>query len=589
MKKTSIIKLSAMLALLLLFVSCAKKDFSLTIMHVNDTHARLEPESLKVNGIHSSGRVRAKAGGFAALSQKINEIRSKRTNTLLLHAGDVFAGTLYFLKYMGQADGKIMKEMGFDAMAIGNHEFDKGSEPLANFIKDVDGAFPVLCANLSAEKDKHLSKLAEPYTVKEIDGEKVGIIGVVTETTSYVSSPSDETKFLDAVNTVRKYVKELEGKGVNKIIVLSHMGFLLDSQLGSKVAGIDIIVGGHSHTLLGDFSDLSMQSGMYPSLVRNPESGDKVLLVQAWEYTKVLGVLDVVFDGEGKVKSYNGKPQVILTAGMKKGDKSEFSEAELAEVKANIEKIESIDYVEADPKVDKIIKDFKAGLASINEEIVGKAGDNLYHVRYPFKSHPIQLQTFNKGSFIAPHVAEAYLWRLEENGMDVDMSIINAGGVRIDIPKGDISLADVYTLLPFGNTLYLIELTPKQIKDSIENAVERAITPGGSSGAFPYVAGLEYDVDMSKSFGERVSGLKFIDKNGNVKPINSKDKYRVVTLSYIAGGGDGYAIFAKSKGERLDTGIVDAEAFADYVKAKGTLGMPGDDMFLIDAIPMLDQ
>lgn len=212
--------------------STGAKDFELRVLHTNDTHAHLDNIARRVTAIHTA----------------------RNDHTLLLDAGDVFSGTLYFNQFNGLADLFFMNELKYDAMTFGNHEFDKGPGTLAEFIKQAK--FPFVSANLDFSADADLKGLSHselgkgepgqiyPAVIKEIAGEKVGIIGLTTPETSVLSSPGPDIKFADEVESAQKQVDALEAEGINKIIVLSHLGYTVDQQLAEAVDGIDIIVGG---------------------------------------------------------------------------------------------------------------------------------------------------------------------------------------------------------------------------------------------------------------------------------------------------------------------------------------------------------
>lgn len=204
-------------------------DFDLTIMHTNDSHAHVE--------------------GYPRLVTAVNELRTEKANSLLLDAGDVFSGTLYFRQYLGQADLHFMNELGYDAMTLGNHEFDKDSKTLADFIKEMD--FPMVSSNVKVTGDKDLEPLFKsdigmpakggnvyPAMIKEVDGEKIGIYGLTTPDTAFISNPGENIVFEDAVEKSNSTIKMLKEKGVNKIIVLSHLGYSHDLELAKAVDGL---------------------------------------------------------------------------------------------------------------------------------------------------------------------------------------------------------------------------------------------------------------------------------------------------------------------------------------------------------------
>ena len=195
-----------------------------------------------------------------------------------------------------------MNALGYQAAAIGNHEFDSGPPALADFIEDAN--FPVLAANIDASAQVSLTGLIEPYTVIEVGGESIGVFGLTTEETSNISSPGPDVIFTDHTAAAAATVATLQGMGINKIVALTHLGYDVDMPLAAAVSGIDVIVGGHSHTPLGPMPDTQ---GPYPTVVTSP-AGEPVLIVSAWEWGKYLGRLDVTFDSAGVVQDYNGDP-----------------------------------------------------------------------------------------------------------------------------------------------------------------------------------------------------------------------------------------------------------------------------------------
>lgn len=298
--------------LVLLFSACfgdTPKPLDLTIIHINDHHSHLAPESLEL--IVEGKPVLVEVGGMARVATQIKALRSAHKNTLTLHAGDAMSGTLYFTLFKGQADVALLNAIGFDAFTLGNHEFDEGDDVLAKFIEKAE--FPVITSNVETTKSSVLYGKWKPYLIKEIDGQKVGIIGLETaQKTSASSRPGPDISFYDEFVRVKKYVDALHSKGINKIILLSHFGYENDKELAKKIDGIDVIIDGDSHSLLGNFKKIGLNSvGAYPTHVLS-KSGDKVCIAQAWEYAKVVGELHVTFDQSGHLKKCSGTPHLII-------------------------------------------------------------------------------------------------------------------------------------------------------------------------------------------------------------------------------------------------------------------------------------
>lgn len=549
--------------------------FSLTIVHVNDTHSQMEAlpdQPIIINNTTTYVDI----AGMPRLATKIASARARNKNTLLLHAGDAVQGTLYFTRYEGKAEFDFLNRMGFEAMAIGNHEFDKGPSYLAKFIDYAD--FPVISADIDSYKEPGLANKFQPYTIITLEGQSIGIIGLTTIDTPNISSSGDNLVFEDDIASAAKYVAELESKGINKIIALTHLGYERDKLLGSSVSGIDLIVGGHSHTLLGgsDMESLGLKPyDEYPATVHNPD-GETVYIVQAWEKAKVAGLLDITFDSDGKVSSASGRPVILAGDNFRQkngnGDKEEVDETTRESILSAIKANDSIEVVSEDPDSLALLETYKSGIEQMTSEVIGKAGDDLFHTRIPFTDTLITGEKFPSGSYIAPHVAQSMLWKVNQNGKhNADLAIKGAGGVRINIPKGDIFVSTAYELLPFTNNLVILELSGRELKLAIQGGISTAVT-GGSSGAYPYVAGGRYTVDAFTNPKEPlVTDIEIKNSDDAYTPLDESATYRIVVDSFLAEGGDFYSTIANASGYRYDTGFIDVEAFIDYVKSEGTI------------------
>jgi len=561
------------IALTLLFSGCAYfqpkshlQPFRLTIIHMNDTHSHLEPvnTTLKFKGIQTC----ADLGGFAKVASKIKEVRKSKPDSLLLHAGDAVQGSYYFTKYNGQPEYELLSLLKVDAMEPGNHEFDRGPGFLADVSRYVD--FPIVSSNIDTSGDEKLKKLIKPYVIKEVSGQKIGIFGLVTPDTAVNSNPGKILKFEDDKKAAERTVKELEKAGVNKIIALTHLGYDEDIELARAVNGIDVIVGGHSHTLLGDFSALDLNSeGAYPTVITN-KAGEKVYIVQSWEWAKAVGVVDVEFDDSGHVVSAKGNANILVadsfTQKDKDGKKADVSAETKAAIIKQIEDNPSIEIIGDDPEAVAKLAPYKAGVEEMQKLVVAKIDEPLLHTRKPGKHS--SGTNLPGGSQAAPVICESMLWKANSSSLKAQIAILNGGGIRVDIPEGDLTVARVNELLPFQNKLILLELTGKEIKAAIETGLADA---DGSGGGFTYVAGMRYSADSSKPAWQRLITAEIKNDSGKWIPLHDSAKYRVITNSYLSGGGNGYDVFKNSKGYRYDTGFSDAEAFMEYAKQVGII------------------
>lgn len=245
--------------------------------HINDTHSHFDEISLPLRLSLPEGPVdiRLKCGGFPRLAAFYRVAREKATASepfILLDAGDSFQGTLYFTRFQGQANADLMNRMGVDAMVIGNHELDTGNSALANFLNQVQ--FPLLAANwdLSTEPFDKPTRMhghplmvsyqnpahPKPYILKSVGKQQVAIFGLVLENMPEIAAPDPDSTFLPVVQTAKTIVQELHEQGIEHIILLSHLGYERDCRLAGEVSGLSMIVGGHTHTLQGDFGAIGL-------------------------------------------------------------------------------------------------------------------------------------------------------------------------------------------------------------------------------------------------------------------------------------------------------------------------------------------
>jgi 5'-nucleotidase / UDP-sugar diphosphatase len=548
--------------LLLLLGGCAHLHeqeaglFTVTIAHVNDTHSHLESTdyTLKINGQPTVVRL----GGFAALKSALDELRSGGPNLLFLHGGDMVQGTLYFSRYRGSADMYMLNILGLDATTIGNHEFDRGPSLLAALIESSN--FPFVSADIDVSDEPFLAGKIAPYIIKSFGQERVGIIGVTTAETPFISSPGSNIRFSDPVMSVSNSVAMLHKEGVSRIILLSHLGYDEDIALAKKVKGIQVIVGGHTHSLLGDSAGLAMlglrSEGPYPTVVKNP-AGSDVLIVQAWEWAKALGVLRVTYNAEGKITAWTAAPRLIIGTLFRQHDKEVGKDsAEYREIVNTLKASGVAGIYNEDKAVASHIDIYKDPIEEMMTTAVAAAAEDLRRGN-------------NAGP--GPVVADAMLWKTKASG--VQIAIQNTGGIRKNINAGKITIADIYELLPFNNTLVIFDIAGKDLAAALEEEVEYQIS-NGSKSPYLYVSGITFRLDEKSPKRKRVSNLQVRQADGGYTLLVNEQVYRIVVNSYIADGGDGMAILKKTALKKVDTGFIDAEVMIEYLKELGTVNKP---------------
>ncbi|WP_135449361.1 cell wall-binding repeat-containing protein [Planococcus citreus] len=491
----------------------AEGDFELTIMHTNDTHANLD-----------------NAPKRATL---IKQLRAENANNLSLDAGDVFSGSLYFNTFEGQADLALMNYMQYDAMTFGNHEFDLGSSEeghasLAEFVGGAD--FPLVGANVDFSGDANMSPLVagEAFTktaangqiysgvVKEVNGEEVGIFGLTTAETADISSPGN-VEFTDYLEAAEEAVTWFEGQEVNKIIALTHIGYDdnaavdNDRTLAAEVDGIDVIVGGHTHTKL-----------------LPPQQVEDTVIVQANEYNKFLGQLDVTFDEAGNVTDFVGEHHEVALA-------------------------------EADAEAAEILAPYKEEVDALKDTEIGvEANVFLNGTRGEFG---IRASETNLGNFIT----DGMLAKAKEINPNTTIALQNGGGIRESIDEGPITYGEVLTVLPFGNALAIMEVTGQELKDALEHSVREYPK---ENGGFLHVSGMFFNYDGKAPAGDRVLSV-FVDTGDYYDELDLEETYTVATNSFTAKGGDGFESFGKAyeDGRVTEPGFTDWEMFEEHAQS----------------------
>ncbi|MGB1208149.1 MAG: bifunctional metallophosphatase/5'-nucleotidase, partial [Paracoccaceae bacterium] len=432
----------------------ASADYSLTILHTNDIHSRIESINKYDSTCRSSDEAEGKCfGGVARIKTAMDQMRADMAgdNVVVLDAGDPFQGSLFYTTYKGAAEAEFMEAIGYDAMAVGNHEFDDGPQGLADFIATV--SFPVVSGNLDVSAEASLSGLLD-HVVLEVGGEKIGIISALATDTVDTSSPGDNVVFQDEIAALTADAAALEAMGVTKIIALTHVGLPKDLEIAAAVPAIDVVIGGHSHTLM---SNTKEGAPAYPTMVEGTP------VAQAYAYSKYIGKLTVTFDDMGNVTSAMGAPMLL--------DASVVPDAAMA----------------------ARIADMGAPIEEMKTRIVASAAEAIEGDRSVCRVMECAMGNL---------VADAMLDRTRDQG--VEIAIQNGGGLRASISAGEVTMGDVLTVLPFQNTLSTFQVTGATIVAALENGVSQMEEV---KGRFPQVAGLSFSVDPAAEAGSRISDV----------------------------------------------------------------------------------
>ena len=507
-------------AALALSTSAAFADYQLNILHFNDFHSRVE--SINKFDTTCSAAEEAKNecfGGAARMKTMIDQRRAALAgqNVLVLDAGDNFQGSLFYTTYKGAAEVEFLNDMKIDAMTVGNHEFDDGEGPLAAFLDKAQ--FPIVTANMVVDGQSKIGDRIKKSIVLTIGGQKIGIVGAVTTETPELSSPGPHVKITDDAAAISAEVDALKSQGVNKIIALTHVGYQRDVEKIAKIAGVSVVVGGHSHTLLSNTDPKA--AGPYPTMVDNP-AGYKVPVVQAASYSRYLGDIVVTFDDNGAVKDAKGDP-ILLDASVK-----------------------------PDPAIAARVQEMAKPIEELRHKVIGSTVDTIEAAR-----EVCRVRECSMGNL----VADAILDRTK--GQGISIAIQNGGGLRASIGAGDISMGGVLTVLPFQNTVATFQLTGADVKAALENGLSQ-IDEG--AGRFPQVSGIKYTFDKSKPPGSRLVSVT-VQEGTEFVPLDLDKTYGVVSNNYMRAGGDGYSVFAQKGKNAYDFGPDLAGVVADYLAA----------------------
>jgi len=504
------------------------KWLNLTILHTNDVHSHYDQfNAAATDCTKEQSKKKECYGGTARHKTLIDEFRKKNKNTLLLDAGDQFQGSLFFTYYKGKLNSKVLNLLGYNATGIGNHEFDKGPDVLASHISRLD--MPVLCANINATANHALNKVIKPYHIFE--EYNLAIIGYITDTAGGISNAGPDLDFYDPIPIVQGYVDELHNKGIKRIFTLSHNGYKPDMKLAANTHGIAVHIGGHSHTLLANdtsLPDYDLASGPYPTVVKNSK-GDDTLIVHAFWAGKYFGHLDVSLDKDGRVKNYTGGPILV--------DKS----------------------ISQDPDVQELVENWREPFEGYIKRVIGVA-------KGEFDQSTCQSEECTMGNLIS----DSMLVTSRRSKKIVNAAILNSGGIRAGLLKGNITWANIMTILPFENSVVKINMTGQNITNMLESVVSRwrNVVSHRRITSFIQVSGIKFEYNSTKPMYDRIVDAKIADSNGIFEPITLNKTYVIVTNDFITQSGDGILPYPINDAAPLE-GI--ADTLRSYIHTQQTV------------------
>ncbi|MZI92028.1 bifunctional UDP-sugar hydrolase/5'-nucleotidase [Vibrio sp. CAIM 722] len=502
----------------------ADKTYKLTILHTNDNHGHFWQNAKGEYGM---------AARKTIIDRVRKEVKAEGGSVLLLSTGDVNTGVPESDLLDAEPDIKGMNLMGYDAMAIGNHEFDN---PLSVLAKQQGWAhFPMLSANIYNKTTG--KRVFKPYIILHKQGIKIAVIGLTTEDTVKVGNPDyvKNLDFRDPKVETKKLVAELkETEHPDMIIAVAHMGHYDDAHYGINAPGdvslarylpkqdIDLIVGGHTHDAVCMQDKSHIKVNYQPGDMCKPDLENGIEIVQAFEWGKYVGRADYEFhNGQVNLVSYH-----LIPVNLKKK----------VQVNGESKSVYATQEIPQDPAMLKLLQPYQdKGQVKLGQKVATVTG-KLEGDRKVVRFHQTNLGRL---------IATAHMERTK-----ADFAIMNSGGVRSSITPGDVTYKSVLMVQPFSNTITYIDMSGSDVKKYLDKVATKPV----DSGAYPQFAGISMVVGKRSVSQVKIHG----------KPLDPSKTYRFSVPSYNAAGGDGYPKITDHKGF-VDTGFVDAEVLKAYL------------------------
>lgn len=439
----------------------------LVIMHTNDTHSHIDPED--------SGE-----GGILRRKALIDSIRLAEPNTLLVDAGDFVQGSLYFYLYGGKVEQQLMNALGYDMRILGNHEFDLSADSVATLLQD--SRAELLATNYNMDGSE-LGRLFKPMTIKEFDGKRIGFFAVNLDPEGMIAPGKyNGVKYLDgirAANAAAWWLRNAEH--CDMVVAITHIGYetagaeLSDMALARNSRDIDLIIGGHSHDVV--------QPGIDDKPYRTRDlDGKEVVIVQTGKYGRNLGKIDIDLD------SLSISPELIA-------------------VNSRLDPM-------ADPELKAWLEPYRNGLDSLYSLKVFRAAEELPH-----------------GSTELKNFLSDFMYDYAQAAVgDIDMAIVNDGGIRRGLPAGDVGKGYILEMLPFGNSTVVLDIKGSDLLDAFDVMAQGRVTAVSRQADVEYTPAVKTE---NLNTPGRINSVKI-----NGRPIDPEKTYRIATIDYLAKGGD---------------------------------------------------
>lgn len=532
--------------LMIIISACSNKadnnidsNLSLNIYHFNDIHSA---ETFNMPLTIDNESVSVKAGGYPRFIEALSN-SDKPAYTEVIFAGDMFQqGYPLFTYTNGKYDFDMLCMASPDIITLGNHELYETDTGILNLFFDYINAdndncsFDIVLANVTFDNET-IQNSIKPYIIKQYGNQSIAYFGVTTAESGFNNITG--MKVSDPFETAGKIISEIKARGINKIIAVTHLGFEEDKKLALLYPDIDLIIGGHSHTIQGDFSDIGVSS--YEKNYPFKPDNTSTYIVTAGYQGLILGNINLSFNQEGNASLISASPKMLInpldndTLNNKiSGSKNVLLINENAAAATEIENIYS-------------------SIALDINKVVGETLDDLYTL----KVNPAYSYDDHYASSLGTVFSKALYVAAANQNYAVDLAIINTGALRINLPKGSITYGMLNQAAPYANDLYVIELKGSALKEFIQSTVYNFINLNDVN-SFPCLYGAEFKYYADNNIlteSKILSGSEYVD-------IDDNKVYKVVLSSYIYQNEE---IINKNVISAVKINTTDKQAYTDYI------------------------
>ncbi|XP_018800276.1 PREDICTED: apyrase isoform X3 [Bactrocera latifrons] len=537
-----------LLTIITLFVPLISADiFPLSIIHINDFHARFESTDTS-GGTCDAGE--ECIGGLARTIYTVKRLleEQKDQNPVYFNAGDSFQGTLWYNIGRWNVTSQFLNMLPADAMTLGNHEFDHGIEGVVPFLESINS--PMLVANMDARDEPDMQGKYQKSIIIERSNRKIGVIGVILETT-YDLANTGNLIFQNESTAIREEAQKLREQGANIIIAITHCGYDVDKLIAQHAADdVDVIVGSHSHTFLYTGDKLpgpDKPYGPYPTEVVH-ENGHRILIVQAAAYAKYVGNITVYFDDDGNVVDYSGAPIYMGSS------------------------------VPEDKEVLKLKQIWATNITTEGNVVVGTS-------RVTLPNYNCAQTECNIGNLYTDAILHAFL-RLDpyntNKWANASIAITTSAEMRASIPRGNITYKEAFQLCSYEGDLIAFDLAGKYLLEALEYSVSSIDIENtvNETHKFLHSSGIRVTYDLRAAKENRVVSAEVRCTDCAIpvyEPLSPNKTYRIIAARYVATGGYGYSMFTNYGSSRNILPVNELTALIDYFKVEKpiTIGLQG--------------